>query len=245
MLVYNGDWGDYMALGTHPKGSSPNIVGWREEISQQRECLKAAQEAIKPKKAKWNDGNHEWRMQRAFERDPKLAMTVLDLSFEKQAISSVREAVSIPVIFNFKKYGIEYSGTSIPRVLAELGDRPEKNVYVHHGYTANAKGGYTVSGQMDRALDFTSHRTLRKISWAGVEQEIRPRLLRHREREPFHYRRAGLWDEIYAGVPHSDPKLMNHRQGISIIYYDNGHWWPFCIKIREGKAVFNGKLYRS
>jgi hypothetical protein len=246
LLIYNGDWGDYMAIATHPKGWRTDIIrGWRDEISQQRELLATAQKTIKPKKAKWNDGNHEWRVQRAFERDPKLARTVLDIDFEKQEVSSVKEAVSIPVILNLQKYNIQYSGTYPKGCWLKDGIEPEKNVYVHHGYTARKKGGYTVSGQMD------DHWTSQVIG--HCERLAGPIWNRKLGRDYFGIENGNLsligepelGDDIYAGVPHSHAALMNHRQGISIIFYEDGQFFPFCIKIRDGKAVWNGKLYKA
>jgi hypothetical protein len=247
LLIYNGDWGDYMALATHPRGwrSDDVLRSWKQEISEQRELLATSQKAIKPKQSKWNDGNHEWRVQRAFERDPKLARTILELDFEKQEISSVKEAVSIPVLMNLQKWNINYSGMYPKGCWLKDGVEPEKNVYVHHGYTANAKGGYTVSGQMDKhwASQVVGH----------CERLAGPLWNRKLGRDYFGIENGNLsligepdlGDDIYAGVPHSDPKLMNHRQGISIIYFD-GEWWPYTIKIKNGRAVGpNGKLYKA
>jgi hypothetical protein len=247
LLIYNGDWGDYMALATHPKGwRTDEIRSWKEEISQQRELLETSQRAIKPKKSKWNDGNHEWRVQRAFERDPKLARTVLDLDFAKQEISSVKEAISVPVLFNFQRWNIKYSGMYPKGCWLKDGLEAEKNIYVHHGYTARKKSGFTISGQMD------DHWTSQIVG--HCERLAGPIWTRKMGRDFLGIENGNLskigepdlGDDIYAGVPHSSPMLMNHRQGISILYFECGEWWPFTIKIRDGKAVGpSGKLYKA
>jgi hypothetical protein len=245
-LVFNGDWGDYLDIGTHPKGDRTDIYqNIKQEVKTQQRMLKEAMSAIKPKEAVWNDGNHEWRVQRAFQKDVRLAAKVLDIEFPQATITSVREACSIPALMGFSHLGIKYSGTYPHGCWLRQGLEQTDNIYVHHGYTARKKGGYTVSGQMD------DH-------WCS-------QVIGHCERlaGPIWNRKFGkdfvgiengnlsligepeLGEGIYAGVPHSDPKLMNHRQGISIIYWDAGAWWPFTIKIRDGKAFWNGRLYKS
>jgi hypothetical protein len=244
-LIYNGDWGDYMDIATHPKGSRDELYeSLRGEVQRQREELKKAHKAIKPKRAVWNDGNHEFRVQRAFQRDPKLACKVLGLEFPESRLTSVKEAVSIPVLLGLGELGIRYSGT-YPKGcwLRGVGLTPEEDVYVSHGTTARKKSAYTVSGQMDdhwssmvighcERLALIWNRKLGR-DYFGIEGGNLSLI-----GEP------ELGDDIYAGVPHSDPKLMNHRQGISVIYYDNG-WHPVLIKIRDGKAWFNGRLYKA
>lgn len=245
-LVFNGDWGDYMALGTHPKGWRQDDIlkSFKEEIAQQRELLATSLKAIKPKRKLWNDGNHEFRMQRAFHNDVKLARTVLDLDVEEVAIRSVKEAVSVPVILNFQKYGIQYSGGYPHGCWLKPGLAEHENIYVHHGYTVRKKSGYTISNQMEdhwcsqvvghvERLACIWTRKMGK-SYLGLENGNLSLI-----GEP------NLGDDIYSGHPHSDPKLMNHTQGISIIVYDGGEWWPEPIRIRAGKAFWRGKLYRA
>jgi len=245
-LIYNGDWGDYNALGTHPGGWRPDLATWRREVEEQRTLLKQAQASIKPKQTFWNDGNHEWRILRAFERDPKLARTVLQMEVEDPSnIKRVADAFSMPSIFGFAKLGIKYSGTYPKGCWLKDGLDPHDNVYVHHGYTARKKSGFTISGQMDDhwASQVVGH----------CERLAGPIWNRKLGRDYFGIENGncsligepGLGEDIYAGIPHSDPKLMNHRQGLSILYYAERSWWPFTIKIRDGKAVWNGKVYRA
>jgi hypothetical protein len=245
-LVLNGDWGDYQDIGTHPKGDRHDLYkGIRQEVSDQQELLREALKVIKPKKVKWNDGNHEYRVARAFQKDVRLAAKVLDMEFPKATITSVREAVSIPALMGFQKLGIIYSGGYPKGCWLKDGLEPERNVYVHHGYTARKKGGYTVSGQMDDhwCSQIVGH----------CERLAGPIWNRKMGRDYFGIENGNTsligepdkGDGIYAGVPHCDPKLMNHRQGISILYWTEGMWHPYPIKIRDGKAFFNGKLYKS
>lgn len=245
-LIDNGDWGDYMALGTHPQGDRDDIYeSFRREIEIQREKLAESHKAIKPKKRKFNEGNHEFRVQRAFWKDPKLAQTVLRIKMDEVSVSSIRQAASIPSIMEFHKYGIEYSGPYPRGCWLRSGIAPEENIYVHHGYTARKKSGQTITGQMD------DHWTSQVVG--HCERLAGPIWTRKLGRDYLGIENGNLsligepelGDGIYAGVPHSDPKLLNHRQGISIIYRDAGQWWPFTLKIRQGKCFWDGRLYRA
>ena len=238
-LVYNGDWGDYMNLGAHPPGSRFDIyVGLQKEIDKQRELLKQAQKAIKPRRATFNEGNHEWRLARALQRDTHLAKKVLE-------IDVIREAISVPAILNLDEHKIKWSGSYPRGCWLRPGLAEHENVYVHHGYTARKKPSQTVSGQLD------DHWCSQVVG--HCERLAGPIWTRKFGRDFFGVEggnvsligEPSLGDDVYSGIPHSDPRLMNHRQGITIIYYDGGHWWPFTIKIRDGKAVWNGKRYTA
>lgn len=246
-LVLNGDWGDYMMLGTHPPGDRDDLYqSTKNEVKEQQYLLREALKAIKPKKVKWNDGNHEYRIARAFQKDVRLAAKVLEIDYVGiQQIASVRDAVSIPALMGFSHLGIEYSGKYPKGCWLREGLSPEQNVYVQHGFTARKKGGYTVSGQME---DHWSSMIV-----GHCERLAGPIWNRKLGRDYFGIENGntsligepGPGDGIYGGVPHSDPKLMNHRQGISIIYWESGMWHPYTIKIRDGRAFWNGKLYRG
>lgn len=247
-LIYNGDWGDYLDIGAHPKGEREDVyVGIKREIKEQQRILRECHKAINPKEADFNEGNHEWRVQRAFQKDPKLASKVLDIEYtEMQLIGSVRQAVSISAILGLQGLGIRYTGR-YPYgcwLLAGGRDNPS-NVYVHHGYTARKKAGYTVSGQMDDhwCSQIVGH--CERLAGPIWNRKMGRDYLGIENGNLSLIGEPGPGDEIYGGVPHSDPKLMNHRQGITIIYEDAGEIWPFTVRIREGKAHWNGKLYKS
>jgi hypothetical protein len=246
-LIYNGDWGDYLDLGTHPKGDRDELyIGIEREVQEQRDLLHECHKAINPDEADWNDGNHEWRVQRAFWKDPKLAAKVLKIKYtEMQLIGSVKEAISIPAILGLDKLKIRYSGPYPNGCWLRKGVEEQDNVYVHHGYTARKKAGYTVSGQMDDhwCSQIVGH----------CERLAGPIWNRKLGRDFFGIENGNLsligepdkGDGIYAGIPHSQPRLMNHRQGITVIYEEGGHVWPFTIRIRDGKAHWGGKLYKA
>jgi hypothetical protein len=246
-LIDNGDWGDYQSLGTHAKGDRDDLyLPLQLEIKRQRERYAESHKAIKPKVRKFTDGNHEWRIARAFQKDPRLAAKVLEIKFDDLRITSIRDALSTPGILEFHKFGTIWAGPYPKGIwLLEGGADNPKNVYVHHGYTARKKSGYTVTGQMD------DHWCSQVVG--HCERLAGPIWTRRMGRDFFGIENGNvsmigepnLGDGIYAGIPFSDPKLMNHRQGITIIYEDGGELWPFSIRIVNGKAHFNGKLYKA
>jgi hypothetical protein len=246
-LIYNGDWGDYLDLGAHPVGDRDDLYcGITREVERQQEELHKRHKAINPEEADWNDGNHEWRVQRAFWKDPKLAAKVLKIKYtDMQMIGSVKQAISIPALLGLDKLKIRYTGAYPKGCWLRKGVPDEQNVYVHHGYTARKHGGYTVSGQMQDhwCSQIVGH----------CERLAGPIWNRKLGRDYFGIENGNLsligepekGDGIYAGIPHSDSKLLNHRQGITVIYEEGGEVWPFTIRIRDGKAHWNGKLYKS
>src|SRR5215472_11230743 len=93
MLIYNGDWADFRAISRYPqRNKDPKLfTELRGEILTAKERLHAFHKSVKPKKAKFNSGNHEWRLERCFMVDPKISQ-VLD-------VLEVGEAVSIESLF--------------------------------------------------------------------------------------------------------------------------------------------------
>jgi hypothetical protein len=237
-LIYNGDWADFRAVSRYPVyNKDPKLFSeLKAELKVARERLHTAHKAINPKRAKWNDGNHEWRIFRAFEKTPA-ALQILE-------IAEVGEAISIPTLFKLKDLGIKYSGTYPEGCWLKDGLPPEENVWVEHGYTARAKGGYTVSGVMDKRWSsaIVGHCEKLALIWArklnrdffGIENGNLSGIA-----EP------GIGEGVYGGVPHGSPHYMDHRQGFSIVYRDGNQWHPYMVKIRDGRAFWNGKLYRG
>lgn len=237
-LIYNGDWNDFRAISRYPVyNKDPKLFSeLKAELKVSRERLKTAHRAIKPKLAAWNDGNHEWRLFRAFEKVPS-ALQILE-------IAEVGEALSIPNLMGLGELGIRYSGPYPNGCWLKTNLEPHDNVWVEHGYTARKKAGYTATGKLEERMCsvVVGHCERLAIVWK-----------RALGRDYFALENGnlsciaepGLGEDIYGGVPHSVPGYMDHRQGISIIYYADRQWHPVPIKIRDGKAWFNGKLYKA
>lgn len=237
-LVYNGDWNDFRSISRYPVfNKDPKLFSeMKAELKVNRERLHTAHKAINPKKAVWTDGNHEWRVMRAFEKMPS-ALQILE-------IAEVGDALSTPSLLGLDKLGIKYVGAYPAGCWLKDGLPPEENVWIEHGMTARAKGGYTVTGVMEKRWSsaIVGHCEKLALVWTrkngrdffGIENGNISCIA-----EP------GLGEGIYGGLPHSVPEYMDHRQGFSVIYRDGGQWHPQLIKIRDGKAHFNGKLYKG
>lgn len=239
VLVYNGDFADLRSLSKYVivNHRQELIADMREELERVRTKLKEVHKAIKPKRAKWNDGNHEYRVFRTLtdERNSRIAK-LLD-------IDEIREAIGIPALLGLNALKIEYSGP-YPNGCWLTDAEPHDNVWVEHGYSVRKKTGYTVSNLMEDR-------------WASCvvghcEKFGGPLWRRHLGRLYFGIENGNLsrigepeGAGIYMGVPHSVPQYMNHAQGICLIYRDGKDWFPVPVKITNGKALFNGKLYRA
>ncbi len=237
-LWINGDWGDFRTLGTHPSNSKSLqvVTEMRAELKTTRERLHSFVKPIRAKKKKMLSGNHEWRLERTLTRDPKVAQLL--------EIAEIGEAIEMPSLFKLKDIGMEWVGQYPKGCWLDPGLPAEDNVWIEHGMSARAKGGYTVSGVMEKRWSsaIVGHCEKLALVWTrknnrdffGIEGGNLSLIA-----EP------GKGDDIYFGLPHSTPEYMDHRQGFTIIYRDGGQWHPQIIKIRDGRAHWNGKLYKG
>jgi hypothetical protein len=237
-LIINGDWLDLRKAGTHPQNSkSLRIVGeMRQEIAIGRERLHTFVKGVKPKKSRMTSGNHEFRLERMLTRDQSIAQLL--------EIVEIGEAISMTSILKLDAIGMKWVGQYPKGCWLDPQLAAEDNVWVEHGLSARAKAGYTVSSVMDKRWSSAviGHCEKLCLLWArkngrcffGIESGNLSCI-----GEP------GLGDGIYFGVPHSTPEYMDHQQGFTIIYRDGGQWHPQIVKIRDGKAWFNGRFYKS
>jgi hypothetical protein len=237
-LTINGDWLDIRKGGTHPQNAkSLQVVSdMRTELKIGRERLHTFVKAIPAKKRRMTSGNHEWRLERMLTRDQHVAQLL--------EIKEIGDAISMTNILKLDALKMEWIGQYPRGFWLEPGLPPEENVWIEHGMKASQKAGYTVSSVMEQRWSSVVIGHCEKLAMVwnrkngrdffGIESGNLSLLA-----EP------GKGDDIYFGIPHSTPEYMNHRQGFSIIYRDGGQWHPQIIKVREGKAFFNGKLYKS
>lgn len=245
LLLINGDWWDARVLGRYPALNNDNalLAEARWELKAAKGLLKEFLAKVKPKQTRWHDGNHEFRISRVGENDPRVLQLI---SLDKKIVA----ALGIPSLFEFDKLKIDYVGPYPNGSWLHPKLEPHQNVWVEHGYRASKKAGYTVSNTMLERMASCIVNHCEKL--AG------PLWTRALDRDFFAIENGNLsiiaetdrnheLDNkiIYRGIPHSVPKYLNHRQGFSIVYYEHGQWWPFCIKIRDGEAMFNGKLYKA
>lgn len=241
LLVQNGDWADMRAISRYPlRNKDPRLFSeLKNELATSRERFHTWVKGIKPKKVMWLDGNHEFRLHRAFNGIPN-AFQILDLP-------EVDHAMSIPSLFRFaeSKIPIEYIGEYPQGAWLRNDLAPEQNVYVEHGYSVRKKPAYTASNLADDR-------------WCSVivghcEKLAGPIWTRKLGRHYFYIENGnmsiigepGKGNGIYGGIPHSVPEYMNHTQGFSLLFHDGKDWHPFTIRISKGKAFWDGKLYRA
>lgn len=242
ILRINGDGLDLRSISryplTHDEEDSRIENSLSGELEKSRSILKEFIKHCGAKKTEWADGNHEWRILRAFEREER-ALRLIGLKV-------VKDALSTPAIVNFNAIGVDRYIGAYPKgdwLHSRLDEH--SNVWVEHGYRVNKHAGYTASNLMrDRmASVIVNH----------VEKLAGPMWTRALGKDYFCIENGnlsligepGLGDGLYGGVPHSEPRYMCHRQGFSLLFYESGQWFPFTVKIREGKAVWGGKLYKS
>lgn len=237
-LIINGDWLDLRRAGTHPQNSKnlKVVSELRQEIAIGRERLHTFVKGIKAKKKRMTSGNHEYRLERMLTRDVQIAQLL--------EIAEIGEAISMPSILKLNEIGMAWIGQYPEGCWLDPQLAPEENVWIEHGLLVRSKPGYTVSAVMEQRWSSAviGHCERLALVWTrkngrdffGIESGNLSLI-----GEP------GLGDDIYFGTPHSTPHYMNHRQGFTLIFRDGGQWFPFIVKIRDGKAWWNGKLYRS
>jgi len=240
LLIHNGDFMDCRTLTTrYPVAYGPKMMAeMRHEVDAARGRLAEAHKTIKPKKARWNSGNHEFRIPRSFWSSPHGSQML--------GIDTIADAAGVPALLQFHKYGIKYSGEYPAGTWILGGETPSgaNDCLVTHGMISSKKAGQTAN----RTLDDTM---------ANV-------VVGHCERLALTWKHAPGWRDFFAieggnlslfstpqgrdiltNYPFNSPDHLNKQQGITILYHDAGQWWPFIIRINRGRAMWQGKLYKD
>jgi hypothetical protein len=238
----NGDWVEFRHLSMrYPalKGDQGKQLGATaaEEAATAKGLLSEFGKACGPKCKKFfNAGNHEWRLFRALSNIPQI--------LEIMNLPKVAEALCVEAVFGLKELGFRYSGEyPAGHWLFDL--QPHRNVYVHHGYMVRQKAGYQASAETDKRMvsTVTGHGERMGVVW---RRDITDRRIfsveggnLSRLGEP------GIGAGIYTSCPFNQPEYLDRQQGLTVIYQDGDQISPVCIPIHHGKAIFQGKLYKS
>lgn len=237
-LIINGDWLDLRTCGTLPQNAKNlRVVSeMKQEIAIGRERLHTFVKGVKPKKSRMTSGNHEWRLERMLTRDRQIAQLM--------EIVEIGDAISMTRILDLEKLGMQWVGQYPKGMWLDPNLPPDENVWIEHGTAARKEPGQSVMATMrDKwSSAVVGHCEKLCLLWTrkngrdffGIESGNLSLLA-----EP------GKGDGIYFGVPHSTPEAMNHRQGFTLIYREGSQWHPEILKIRDGKAFFQGKLYKA
>lgn len=238
-IILNGDWIDARRSGAYPTidKTDKTINKLKYEMAQAQGLLKEFKRDVKAKEWIWNDGNHEFRIERTLMRDPKVV--------EILEIASVQTALAIPGLMNLDDLGIKYTGRYPKGCWLHPQLDAHRNVWVEHGYKVCKKSGYTVSSLIPERMAscITNH----------VERLAGPMWTRALGNDYFGIENGNLsvigepllGEDIYNSVPFIEPAYLNHRQGFSLLYWDGQDWYPQTIRIKDGRAVFNGKSYKA
>ena len=235
----NGDWVEFRHLSLRYPASKGAEFGAtaKEELDTARGLLTEFARACGPKCEKhFNEGNHEWRLFRALSR--------IDQVLQILELEGVAKAVSIEAVFGLKALGFKYSGT-YPKGHWLFDLQPHGNVYVHHGFLIRQKGGYQANAEIDKRMvsTITGHGERLALAWrrdlanrhiCGIEGGNLSLL-----GEP------NKGDDIYNSVPFNDPEMLDRKQGFVVVYQDGELIQPICVGIKDGKAIWDGKVYRA
>jgi hypothetical protein len=111
ILDLNGDQTDFITLSAYPSiktAPDETICELSEEIERTNSVLRDIVKRVKPKRVKWKNGNHEWRLLRALSQ-------VADHRVKKiLELTGVKKAWSYESLFEFSKMGckVEFAGNT-------------------------------------------------------------------------------------------------------------------------------------
>lgn len=240
IFVANGDWVEFsnLSLRYQPRSEAKKFAAAaKDEVDTTKGILGQFAQAVGPKCEKhFNEGNHEWRLFRALNQIPQIV--------ELMGLPEVKNALCIESILGLKQFGFQYSG-EYPAGCWLFGLQKHKDLFVHHGYMVRIKGGYQASAETDKRMvsTCTGHGERLAMAWrrdvtdrdmVGIEGGNLSRL-----GEP------GIGSGIYGSVPMNAPEMLDRCQGFAVVYQDGDLIAPTCVKIKKGKAIFEGKLYKS
>ena len=240
LLIYNGDFGDYRTLTTrYPLRYGQGIIAeMREEIERQRTLLAEAQNTIKPKKARWNEGNHEFRIPRSFWNSPHGSQLL--------GIKEVAHAASVRGLLGLDKYHIKYSGEYPAGTWVLGGDAPsgDKDCLVTHGTISSKKAGQTANRTLDDTMAnvVVGHCERMAVTW---KHAVGWRSYFAVEGGNLSLFSTPKGRDILTNYPFNSPDHLNKQQGIVMLYHDAGQWWPYTIPFHNGVAYWDGKRYKA
>ena len=159
----------------------------------------------------------------------------------------IADATSIANLLDFEKLRIKYTGQYPTGTwLKDLKAVPaEKNCYVEHGYQTRKNSGYTASALLTDRMTNTVVGHVERMAVVYKKVVGNRRFFAAEGGNLSRIAEPGKGDKIYAGVPFSEPEFLNHQQGLTIVYHDQGNWFPYVIPIHNGRAVWNGRTFRA
>lgn len=229
----NGDIVEWRHLSTHYLAKALDKFGQnaRQETITAKEMMLQFKRRSKAKKIRFNEGNHEWRLARAFNQSPAL--------MQLMGIEDVKKSLSVATLLSLDDLGIEW-----------VGEYPaghwlfDRQVFVHHSYQVRKKAGYMAHTEIEGRLTsvITGHGERLACVWR-----------RGMERELFACEGGNLsilgepkkGQGIYGSIPFNQPEFLDRRQGFVILYREGNLVVPECVPIHQGRAIWRGRLYKA
>lgn len=237
-LTLNGDIADCRTLSTrYPQRFGDRIIAeMREERERVCTRVKSLVKAANPKKKHWTDGNHEFRVLRAMMQSPA--------TLQLMGVDVVKNALSIPSLFGLDDLGFEYAGEYPAGLWLDELLPPEQNVWIEHGYKSNKHAGSTAKNtQLERQCSIVvNHCERLALCWKKV--------IGNRRYFSVENGNLSLFDSpegknILTSYPFNSPDHLDKQQGFTVIYQDGADWFPVLVAIKNGRALWEGKLYRA
>lgn len=243
VLDFNGDILDLMRLSKFP-----GIVNDRNEYRQADletelqigiSALKRFTQEVKPERVYFKSGNHEARLERTIATAQPNQQAILTLK-------KIRNVATIENLLELNQLGKNVTFAKWPNGLwLHPTFVPDLNVWVEHGNETAAKAGYTVTRVSEKRASsvIVGHVHRLSLSWRHLNQD-RDRFMI----EGGHLSILGtpkVGDDQYFGSPFSVADYMDYQQGLSLVTFADAKVWPELVRIKNGSAMWNQKLYKS
>lgn len=243
VVDYNGDILDLMRLSKFP-GIVNDRNEWKQadletELQIGIDTLKAFTKEVKPKMVYFKSGNHEARLERTIATAQPNQQAILTLK-------KIRNVATIENLLELNQLGKNVKFVKWPNGLwLHPTFAPDHNVWVEHGNETASKAGYTVNRVSEKRASsaIVGHVHRLSLAWRHMNAD-RDRFMI----EGGHLSILGTpgeGDDMYFGSPFSVADYMDYQQGFSLVTFADGKVWPELVRIKNGSALWNGKLYKS
>lgn len=243
VMDYNGDILDLMRLSKFP-GIVNDRNEWKQadletELQLGITTLKSFTKEVSPETIHFKSGNHCARLERTIATAQPNQQAILTLK-------KIRNIATIENLLELNQLGKNVKFAKWPNGLwLHPSFGPDENVWVEHGNETASKAGYTVSKISEKraASAIMGHVHRLSLAWRHLNND-RDRFMI----EGGHLSILGTpgeGDDMYFGSPFSVADYLDYQQGFSLVTFVDGKVWPELVRIKNGSALWNGKLYKS
>lgn len=243
VLFINGDFLDLANFSKFPSMrtpvSRPRLTDFSSEIALGKQIFHEMVAEIGPKKVLFNDGNHEYRTFRSFAQTPSHELKQIGEYLMGLDINPI----STPAMLGFSKK-VSYADYPMGQWLHP--DLPlNENVWVEHGNIVRDKAGYTAESLQNKRQCSVVINHVHRLSCNWKHTLGGRDFLMIENGHLSILGVPGLGDGLYQGPHHSVADYQNAQQGFHILTHDGTRWHPEQVTIKDGKAFYGGKSYKS